>query len=89
MITVAVAMPAAWSPPADCSDRIAVRAGAAAGVRRTSPRPVAAAGDPIPGAAGQSSPPWLALIALGSTITFGQPEWFVTLLLCGVVPIAC
>ncbi|WP_152363369.1 glycosyltransferase [Microlunatus speluncae] len=47
----------------------------------------AAAIDPIIGAASQSSPPWLALVALGSTITLGQPEWFVTLLLCGVVPI--
>ncbi|MFC7625850.1 glycosyltransferase [Microlunatus sp. GCM10028923] len=43
---------------------------------------------PIIGAASQSSPPWLALVALGSTITFGQPEWFVTLLLCGVVPLS-
>ncbi|GAB3739965.1 glycosyltransferase [Microlunatus parietis] len=43
---------------------------------------------PIIGAASQSSPPWLVLVALGSTITFGQPEWFVTLLLCGVVPLS-
>lgn len=44
--------------------------------------------DPIPGAAGQSSPPWLALAAVGSTVLAGQPEWFVTLLICGVVPLA-
>ncbi|MET1007782.1 MAG: hypothetical protein ABWX96_19690, partial [Propionibacteriaceae bacterium] len=42
---------------------------------------------PILGAPSQSSPPWLALVALGSTILAGQPEWFVTLLLCAVVPI--
>ena len=28
-----------------------------------------------------------ALVALGSTAMFGQPEWLVTLLLCGVVPL--
>ena len=43
---------------------------------------------PIAGAAGQTSPPWLAVTALGSTLTLGQPEWFTTLLLCGVVPLA-
>jgi len=43
---------------------------------------------PIAGAAGQTSPPWLALTALGSTITLGQPEWFTTVALCGVVPLA-
>ena len=42
----------------------------------------------IPGAPGETSPPWLAVTALGSTITLGQPEWFTTLLLCGVVPLA-
>ncbi|HLT62092.1 MAG TPA: hypothetical protein VK020_12905, partial [Microlunatus sp.] len=47
-----------------------------------------AALDPIIGAASQSSPPWLALVAVGSTITFGQPEWFVTLMICGVVPLS-
>ena len=43
---------------------------------------------PVPGAPGETSPPWLAVTALGSTITLGQPEWFTTLLLCGVVPLA-
>lgn len=44
--------------------------------------------NPIPGAPGQSSPPWLALMAVGSTVLAGRPEWFVTLLICGVVPLA-
>ena len=48
----------------------------------------AAAWAPIPGAPGQTPPPWLALTALGSTLTAGQPEWFSTLLLCGVVPLS-
>ena len=43
---------------------------------------------PIPGAPDQTTPPWLALTGLGSTVLAGQPEWFSTLLLCGVVPIA-
>ena len=43
---------------------------------------------PVPGAPGETSPPWLAVTALGSTLTLGQPEWFTTLLLCGVVPLA-
>ena len=43
---------------------------------------------PIAGAPGETSPPWLAVTALGSTLTLGQPEWFTTLLLCGVVPLA-
>jgi GT2 family glycosyltransferase len=42
----------------------------------------------IPGAPGETSPPWLAVTALGSTITLGRPEWFTTLLICGVVPLA-
>ena len=42
----------------------------------------------IPGAPSQVTPPWEALTALGSTATFGQPEWFTTLLLCGVVPLS-
>ena len=42
----------------------------------------------IPGAPSQVTPPWEALTALGSTATFGQPEWFSTLLLCGVVPLS-
>jgi hypothetical protein len=43
---------------------------------------------PIPGAPSQISPPWLALTALASTVLAGQPEWFSTLLLCGVVPLS-
>ncbi|MGI3783148.1 MAG: glycosyltransferase [Janthinobacterium lividum] len=43
---------------------------------------------PVAGAPGETSPPWLAITALGSTLTFGQPEWFTTLLVCGVVPLA-
>ena len=33
------------------------------------------------------TPPWEALVALGSTAMFGQPEWLITLLLCGIVPL--
>lgn len=43
---------------------------------------------PIPGAPDQITPPWLALTALGSTVLAAQPEWFSTVLLCGVVPLA-
>jgi GT2 family glycosyltransferase len=43
---------------------------------------------PIPGAPSQISPPWLTLTAVGSTVLAGQPEWFSTLLLCGVVPLS-
>ena len=46
------------------------------------------AASPIPGAPGEMAPPWLALMALGSTILAGQPEWLVTLLLLGIVPLA-
>ncbi|HVD82404.1 MAG TPA: glycosyltransferase [Propionibacteriaceae bacterium] len=42
----------------------------------------------IPGAPAQVTPPWEALAALASTAVFGQPEWFTTLLLCGVVPLS-
>jgi len=42
----------------------------------------------IPGAPAQVTPPWEALAALASTATFGQPEWFTTLLVCGVVPLS-
>ena len=42
---------------------------------------------PIVGAPGEMAPPWLALMALGSTILAGQPEWLVTSLLLGVVPL--
>jgi GT2 family glycosyltransferase len=41
----------------------------------------------IPGAPAQVTPPWEALVALGSTAMFGQPDWLTTLLLCGVVPL--
>ncbi len=47
-----------------------------------------AAWEAIPGAPGQISPPWLALVALGATFLAGQPEWLVTLLICGIVPLA-
>jgi GT2 family glycosyltransferase len=42
----------------------------------------------IPGAPAQVTPPWEALAAVASTAMFGQPEWFTTLLLCGVVPLS-
>ena len=42
----------------------------------------------IPGAPAQVTPPWEALTALGSTAMLGQPEWLITLLLCGVVPLS-
>jgi GT2 family glycosyltransferase len=42
----------------------------------------------IPGAPGQVTPPWETLTALGSTAMLAQPEWFITLLLCGVVPLS-
>ena len=47
-----------------------------------------AAASPIPGAPGVAPPPWLALMALGSTILAGQPEWLVSTLILGVVPLA-
>lgn len=43
---------------------------------------------PIPGAPGEAPPPWLALVALGSTILAGRPEWLVSSLVLGVVPLA-
>lgn len=46
------------------------------------------AASPIPGAPGVAPPPWLALMALGSTVLAGQPEWLVTVLILGVVPLA-
>ena len=48
----------------------------------------AAVWNPIPGAPGQSSPPWLALSAVASTLLAGRPEWFVTLAICAVVPLS-
>lgn len=44
--------------------------------------------DPIVGAPDQSSPPWLALAAVASTVLAGRPEWFTTLLVCAVVPLS-
>lgn len=44
--------------------------------------------DPIAGASGIPAAPWTAWVALGSTLTFGQPEWFVTLVLLGAVPLS-
>ena len=46
------------------------------------------AASPIPGAPGVAPPPWLALMALGSTVLAGQPEWLVSALILGVVPLA-
>ncbi len=48
----------------------------------------AAAAGAIPGAPGSTAPPWLPLMAVGSTVLAGQPEWLVTALLCAVVPAA-
>ena len=44
--------------------------------------------DPVPGAPGQTSPPWLVLAAVASTVLAGRPEWFTTLMVCAVVPLA-
>lgn len=44
--------------------------------------------EPMLGSPGLTPPPWLGLVAIGSTITAGRPEWFITLLLCGVVPLS-
>ena len=46
------------------------------------------AASPVPGAPGVAPPPWLALMALGSTVLAGQPEWLVTVLILGIVPLA-
>ena len=43
---------------------------------------------PIAGAPGQSTPPWLALTAVASTVVAGRPEWLTTLLICAVVPLS-
>ena len=32
----------------------------------------------LPGRPARSRPPWLGLVALGSTVLAGQPEWFST-----------
>lgn len=39
--------------------------------------------DPIIGSPGMSAPPWLGWTAIGSTLTFGQPDWFLGLFLIG------
>ncbi|WP_026925711.1 glycosyltransferase [Granulicoccus phenolivorans] len=44
--------------------------------------------DPIVGGPGLSAPPWLAWIALGSTLTFGQTEWLISLVVLGCVPLS-
>lgn len=43
---------------------------------------------PIPGAPGQVPPPWLGFVGVGSVFTFGQPEWFVTVVFMAAVPAA-
>lgn len=43
---------------------------------------------PIPGAPDALPAPWLGIIALGSSVTFARPEWFITLLICGIVPLS-
>ncbi|MDO5500731.1 MAG: glycosyltransferase, partial [Propionibacteriaceae bacterium] len=43
---------------------------------------------PIVGAPGIAPPPWLGWTALGSTLTAGRPEWFVTLILLAGAPLA-
>ncbi len=44
--------------------------------------------DPIAGLPGSWSAPWVGLTALGSTLAFGQPNWWLTALVCGSVPLA-
>ncbi|HEY9290326.1 MAG TPA: glycosyltransferase family 2 protein, partial [Microlunatus sp.] len=41
----------------------------------------------IPGAPGSTSAPWTGLIALAGTVFVGQPEWLVTVLMLGTVPL--
>ncbi|HHV22316.1 MAG TPA: glycosyltransferase [Propionibacterium sp.] len=43
---------------------------------------------PVIGAPGIDPPPWLGWTALGSTLTFGQPDWFVTLLIIAGAPLS-
>lgn len=42
---------------------------------------------PIAGAADLFAPPWLAWVAIGSTLTAGQPEALITIVLLGSVPL--
>ena len=44
--------------------------------------------EPIAGLPGAWSAPWVGLTALGSTLAFGQPQWWLTVLVCGSVPLA-
>lgn len=44
--------------------------------------------DVVPGGSGLSGPAWTGLAAIGSFVTLGQPEWLVTLVLMGCVPLA-
>lgn len=41
-----------------------------------------------PGTAGLSSPPWQGILALAALVTFGRPEWLVSIVLLGCVPLA-
>ncbi|MGI8458479.1 MAG: glycosyltransferase [Propionibacteriaceae bacterium] len=43
---------------------------------------------PVAGADQVAGAPWLGLLAVGSTILGGRPEWLVTVLLLGTVPLA-
>ncbi|MBO0812382.1 MAG: glycosyltransferase [Microlunatus sp.] len=42
----------------------------------------------IPGAPHATNAPWTGLVAAVSTLFFGQPEWLVTVLIIGTVPLA-
>lgn len=44
--------------------------------------------DIVPGEAGLSGPAWTGLAGLASFVTAGRPEWLVTVLLMGCVPLA-
>ncbi len=44
--------------------------------------------DPVPGAPEAGQTPWLGLVALGSSVLAGQPEWFARVLVIAVVPLA-
>lgn len=44
--------------------------------------------DPIAGLPGAWSAPWVGLTALGATLAFGQPHLWLTVIVCGSVPLA-
>ncbi|MDQ7993800.1 MAG: hypothetical protein AAGC63_12400, partial [Propionicimonas sp.] len=44
--------------------------------------------DPVPGSGALSGPAWTGLAGLASFVTAGRPEWLVTVLLMGCVPLA-